>query len=123
MRREVVRHVAPLNEPAQCSADRRMVPLSSVSEIRVSNVDKKSESGELAVRLCNYTDVYKNDYITKDMDFMRATASRSEIARFGIAIGDVVITKDSETPGDIGIPALVDSTVADLVCGLPPGNN
>src|ERR1700730_5829083 len=51
------------------------------------------------------------------MDFMRATASRSEIARFGIAIGDVVITKDSETPDDIGIPALVDSTVADLVCG------
>src|SRR4051794_30860396 len=80
----------------------RTVPLSAVSEIRVSNVDKKSEPGEIPVRLCNYTDVYKNDYITDDLEFMRATASRAEIARFGLRIGDVIVTKDSETPNDIG---------------------
>jgi len=95
----------------------RTVSLSAVSEVRVSNVDKKSEPGELPVRLCNYTDVYKNDYITDDLEFMRATASRAEIARFGLRIGDVVITKDSETPDDIGIPSLVDEAAADLVCG------
>lgn len=48
---------------------------------------------------------------------MRATASRAEIARFGLRIGDVIITKDSETPDDIGIPSLVDSAGSDLVCG------
>ncbi|ESY55567.1 hypothetical protein X744_19260 [Mesorhizobium sp. LNJC372A00] len=94
-----------------------MVPLSAVSEVRVSNVDKKSEPGELPVRLCNYTDVYKSDYISDDLEFMRATASRAEIARFGLRVGDVIITKDSETPDDIGIPSLVDSAGSDLVCG------
>ena len=48
---------------------------------------------------------------------MRATASLAEIARFGLRVGDVIITKDSETPDDIGIPALVDSVGSDLVCG------
>ena len=58
----------------------QMVPLSEVCEVRVSNVDKKSEPGELPVRLCNSTDIYKNDYITDDLEFMRATASRAERA-------------------------------------------
>jgi len=91
--------------------------LVSVAELRVSNVDKKSESGEKPVRLCNYTDVYGNDYINADMEFMRATATTTEIAKFGLKVGDVIITKDSETPDDIGVPTVVDSTAADLVCG------
>jgi len=108
----------PAHPPAnQCPTGWRMAPLSSVAEIRFSNVDKKSETGEIPVRLCNYTDAYNNDYITAYMEFMRATASRSEISRFGLAVGDVIITKDSETPDDIGVPALVDGTAADLVCG------
>ena len=31
-----------------------------IVEIRTSNVDKKSESEEEPVKLCNYVDVYKN---------------------------------------------------------------
>jgi hypothetical protein len=100
-----------------CPAEWRELPLSSVSEIRFSSVDKKSESGEKPVRLCNYTDVYNNDYVTADMDFMRATATVTEIERFGLSVGDVIITKDSETPDDIGVPAVIDTTATDLVCG------
>ena len=95
----------------------REVPLSSVSDIRFSGVNKVSQPGEEPVRLCNYTDVYNNDYIDADMDFMHATATRSEIDRFELQVGDVIITKDSETPDDIGIPAVVDKTAPDLVCG------
>ena len=93
------------------------VLLASVADIRFSSVNKVSQPGEQPVRLCNYTDVYNNDYITADMDFMRATATRSEIERFVLQVGDVIITKDSETPDDIGIPAVVDTTAPDLVCG------
>jgi len=93
------------------------LPLSAVAEVKFSNVDKISHPGEIPVRLCNYTDVYKNDYIAADMDFMRATATRAEIDRFGIRPGDVIITKDSETPNDIGISTVVDSSAPDLVCG------
>ena len=44
-----------------------------------SNVDKKSKENEDAIFLCNYLDVYKNDYITSEIDFMEATASESQI--------------------------------------------
>ena len=95
----------------------REIPLTSVADIRFSNVNKVSQPGEKPVRLCNYTDIYNNDYVTADMDFMLATATKSEIERFGLQVGDVIITKDSETPDDIGIPAVVDTTAPDLVCG------
>lgn len=97
--------------------DWRTEPLECIAEIRSSNVDKKSNPGEEPVRLCNYMDVYSRDYITGDIEFMEATATRAEIQRFGIERGDVMITKDSETPDDIGIPSVVVDDVPGLVCG------
>lgn len=94
-----------------------MVPLKAVASYEVSNVDKHSHSGELPVRLCNYTDVYKNDRITLDMDLMRATATQDEISKFHLEVDDVVITKDSETWNDIAVPALIAETDENLVCG------
>lgn len=82
-----------------------------------SSVDKHWQDGERPVRLCNYTDVYKNDAITPDLDFMAATASPDEIERFRIRRGDTLITKDSETADDIGVPAFVQYEAPDLVCG------
>ena len=71
----------------------REVPLASVAEVRFSGVNKLSLPSEEPVRLCNYTDVYNNDYITGDLEFMRATATQPEINRFGLQLGDVIITK------------------------------
>jgi type I restriction enzyme, S subunit len=82
-----------------------------------SNVDKKSYDDQADVKLCNYTDVYYNEFITPDLEFMNATASESEIDKFRLAEGDVIITKDSEDPNDIGIPALVKQDMHDVVCG------
>ncbi|MGH9346966.1 MAG: hypothetical protein ACRD26_06820 [Vicinamibacterales bacterium] len=48
---------------------------------------------------------------------MEATATEAEIAKFHFAVDDVVITKDSESWDDIGVPALVTETAGDLVCG------
>ncbi|EBT6589948.1 restriction endonuclease subunit S, partial [Salmonella enterica] len=91
--------------------------LAEIADIRVSNVDKKSNQGEKPVMLCNYMDVYSNDYITRDISFMEATANIMEIAKFTVSKGDVLITKDSETPFDIGIPAVVVDDMDNLVCG------
>jgi type I restriction enzyme S subunit len=91
--------------------------LRNLAEMRVSNVDKHTIEGEHAVRLCNYVDVYKNDHITPSMNLMRATATREEIERFRLAVDDVLITKDSETWNDIGVPALVRGSANDLVSG------
>ena len=82
-------------------------PLRAVADSMVSNVDKLVSDDEIPVRLCNYTDVYYNEFIGPDLELMRATASAQEIERFGLSVGDVVVTKDSESWEDIGVPALV----------------
>ena len=92
-------------------------PLSELVDLTLSSVDKKSKSGEQEVQLCNYMDVYSNSFINGNLNFMMATASEREIARCSLAAGDVVITKDSETHDDIGVPALVREDISDLVCG------
>jgi type I restriction enzyme, S subunit len=91
--------------------------LRNTAEMRVSNVDKHTKDNEQPVRLCNYVDVYKNDHIRAGIPFMRATATLDEIERFRLRAGDVLITKDSETWNDIGVPALVEETADDLISG------
>ena len=88
-----------------------------VAKVMNSNVDKVTLADEVPVRLCNYVDVYKNDYIEANMPFMTASATLAELRKFRLCLGDVIITKDSEDRLDIGVPALVRSTAKDLVCG------
>ena len=93
------------------------VTLGDLIDLQLSSVDKKSKTNEQAVQLCNYMDVYNNSFIRAGMDFMLATATEREIARCSLAVGDVVITKDSEKHDDIGVPALVREDIPNLVCG------
>ncbi|MGY0386372.1 hypothetical protein ACWZJV_05315 [Nocardioides sp. WG-D5] len=95
---------------------RETAPLWRYVDIRTSNVDKKSKRGEQPVRLVNYTDVYYHQWITPNLDLMVASASAEQIARLGVRAGDVIITKDSESPDDIGVPALVTGSAPDMVC-------
>ena len=95
----------------------KTVRLGDVADVRFSNVDKHTIPGERQVRLCNYTDVFRNRFLHPDMDFMSASATAREIEKFGLKVGDVAITKDSETPDEIGVPALIDRTAPDLVLG------
>ena len=82
-----------------------------------SNVDKKSYDGETPVLLCNYTDVYYNDTIIGGKDFMAATATEDQIAKFTLRAGDTIITKDSETADDIAIAAHVPADLPGVICG------
>jgi len=91
--------------------------LKFIARSQPSNVDKKSVEGEMPVRLCNYVDVYKNDYITADLDFMQATCDPAELAKFRLREGDVLITKDSEEWNDIAVPAFVTRDFDDVACG------
>ena len=95
----------------------RKVKLVDACDVIVSSVDKKTFDEELPIKLCNYTDVYYNSTIDSRIDFMAATAKASEIEKFSIIEGDVIITKDSETPDDIGVPAYVKETINNLLCG------
>ena len=95
----------------------RVERLRHVAKVQFSNVDKKSTQGESSVRLCNYVDVYYHDRITNGIAFMEATAEAREIERFGLAVGDVLVTKDSEDPHDICVPAVVAEPLPGVICG------
>ncbi len=99
--------------PSHWSARR----LKNLADVHFSNVDKHTQDDEIPIELCNYVDVYRNDYITKHIPFMTATADQSEIDRFRLQIEDVLITKDSEVWNDIGVPSLVKHTHEHLICG------
>src|SRR5690606_15288306 len=88
-----------------------------LSNIVPSNIDKKSKEGEQKVLLCNYVDVYKNDFIDRNIAFMEATASDLQIEKLTLQKSDVIATKDSEDPKDIGVPALVAESFENVVCG------
>lgn len=98
--------------------------LSEIAHIEISGVDKKIKEGEKIVRLCNFTDVYYNwDLgISDSGKFMIASANPQEIAKFSLRQNDVVITKDSETRGDIGISCFIaenlDNTILGYHCAL-----
>ena len=95
----------------------RLEKLKFFSSIRNSNVDKTISEDEIPVHLCNYVDVYYNDRITKDLDFMAGSATAAEINKFQLKKDQVILTKDSESWDDIGIPALVMEDMPKTLCG------
>ena len=97
----------------------RKYKLRELASVDISSVDKKTKEGEFPVRLCNFTDVYKNWAIRSHMydSFMKATAKQKDIDKFSIKKGQVAITKDSETRDDIGIPTYIADDFNDVVLG------
>ena len=97
----------------------KTVKLGDIADVCVSGVDKKTIPDEQPVRLCNYTDVYYNWTIRKEMSegFMSASAKPNEIAKFRLRSGQVALTKDSETRSDIGHSAFVADDFEDVILG------
>ena len=91
--------------------------LKYIAAVQPSSVDKKSLENEDNVFLCNYMDVYKNEFITSALPFMVATANLNQIEKFEIEKNDVLVTKDSETPEDIANAAFVKDDLDNVLCG------
>lgn len=91
--------------------------LKYTSDISPSNVDKHIYPEEIQIRLCNYTNVYYNEFITPSLEFKKGSCNQNEFDKFRLRQGDVIITKDSETPDDIGIPTLSTEDFDNVVCG------
>lgn len=95
----------------------KSITLKSVATVIASSVDKKSSANEKTVALCNYIHVYHNKFLDASLDYDSGTASASEIERFRLKAGDIVITKDSEEASDIGVAACITEDVENLLCG------
>lgn len=96
-----------------------LVKLKDIADVIISNVDKKIKENEKKVYLCNFTDVYNNYAITKkgNINFMMASASKSQIDKFSIKKGYLAITKDSEIRDDIGVGTFFADNFDNLLLG------
>ena len=91
--------------------------LKNYSELKISSVDKHIYEYERQVIVCNYTDVYYNEFITNELELRKGSCSEDEYNKFKLNKGDVIITKVSESPTDIGVPSLVNDDFENVVCG------
>jgi type I restriction enzyme S subunit len=91
--------------------------LKHISEVIPSNVDKHVYPEEIQVRLCNYTDVYYNETIDSSTQLKNGSCDEHEYQKYHVQKNDVIITKDSESPDDIGVPCLITEQLENVVCG------
>ena len=99
----------------------RLARLEDMADISFSSVDKKTTDGEVPIELCNYTDVFYNRRIRVGMKLMAATATPAERDTWSLKKGDVLFTKDSETPDEIGVPSYVSDDMPNVLCGYHLG--
>lgn len=57
--------------------------------------------------IVNYTDVYKNRFLTNQLIKGKVTLTESEIERFNVKRGDVFFTRTSETQEEVGISSVL----------------
>lgn len=71
-----------------------------------AGIDKKLYKDETPIRLVNYTDIFKRDYIYQnELDFW-VTANEGKKNQCNVLKGDIFFTPSSEMPYDIALSAL-----------------
>lgn len=94
-----------------------VVKLKHYGDISFSSVDRHQYDEERKVSICHYPDAYKNDFISSRTKISSGTCTESEFERFQLIEDLVVLTKDSESADDIGVPAYISETLQDGVVG------
>lgn len=82
------------------------VKIGDIGTISSAGVDKKIIDGELPVRLLNFLDVYRRDFLYEDFQNQWVTAKEDKVQKCSVRQGDVFFTPSSETPNDIGLSAV-----------------
>lgn len=83
----------------------------------LSTVNRHEYDDEIRVSICHYPQVYNNEKISLETKLPQGTCSQKELEKFRLKKDDVLITKDSETPDDIGVPVYIQDNFEDTVCG------
>ena len=87
----------------------------------LSSVDRHVHLEELPVDVCHYPDVYHKEKIRVSDPLPKGTCTEEELSKFSLRDGDILITKDSESPDDIGVPCLITGNRSNTVCGYHLG--
>ncbi len=87
--------------------------LGKLGEISGAGVDKKIRPNEPPVRLINYMDVYRRNFIySKDLSHV-VSAPPEQAAQCSVRRGDIFFTPSSEMPFDIAVSAVAMEDIPD----------
>ena len=87
------------------------------TNFELSTVDRHEFDEEIPVSICHYPQVYNNEKINSNTVLEKGTCTKKELEKFQLKKDDVIITKDSETPDEIGVPVYIEENMKDAVCG------
>ncbi len=95
------------------------IRLGMLGSFSSSGIDKKSNDGEIDVRMVNYTDLIQsrryNPMQTGEKNYMRVTTTLSKLNEHRLEKGDMVLIPSSETHEDLGYASLIDFDEDDIV--------
>jgi len=91
--------------------------LKFISSIGLSSVDRTVSEVENQVSICHYPQVYNNEKITEQTELSVGSCTDLELKNYVVLKNDILITKDSESSDDIGIPSFIDAELENTVCG------
>src|SRR5690606_30561843 len=80
-----------------------------------NGLNKEKEFFGYGFPIVNYMDVYKNTYIDSSKIRGKVFINKQELKNFNVNIGDVLFTRTSETPEEIGYSAVINEELKDTV--------
>ena len=99
----------------------KMKKLKYLFNYSLSSIDRHVHDEEISIYICHYPDVYYNEKIDSVESLPIGTCTPDELEKFQVLSGDILITKDSESPEDIGVPCLISGSLENTVCGYHLG--
>ena len=91
--------------------------LKFTTKFDLSTIDRHEYDNEEQVSICHYPQVYNNEIISLKTKLSKGTCTQKELEKFRLKKDDVLITKDSETQDDIGVPVYIQDDFENAVCG------
>jgi type I restriction enzyme, S subunit len=95
----------------------QIFPLKFITSIQFSSVDRHEHADEVNVKICHYPNAYNNERINAETNLSTGTCTLLELEKFSLRNDQVIITKDSESADDIGVPCFVEEDIENAVCG------
>ena len=95
----------------------KLCRLKYIADVSISSVDRHEKQDERMVKICHYPEAYKHEYIDKKTILPFGTCTDLEFQKFALQKYDVLLTKDSETSNDIGVPSYISDSLDNTVFG------
>jgi type I restriction enzyme S subunit len=87
----------------------------------LSSVGRNTNLEDRKVKICHYPYAYKNEFIDNQTILDTGTCTEDQFDKFRLKEGQIIITKDSESADDIGVPCYIAEDIDNAICGYHLG--